>query len=122
MVKTWVWIGIVAALAVVCVVLSVCLWVLPREGGTVANVYVDGARVYSVDLSTVTEPYQQVIETPYGTNTLAIERGRIRVIDADCRGDDCVQAGWLTRAGQPIVCLPHRLVVRIEGEDNRVVQ
>ena len=123
MVRTRVWIIAVAVLAVICVVLSVCLWVIPRDGGSVANVYVDGKRVYSVDLDKVAAPYEKVIDTPYGTNTLAIEKGRIRVIDADCAGADCVHQGWLIRAGQPLVCLPHRLVVRIEGEDdNRVVQ
>jgi len=123
MVKTRVWIVAVAAVAVICVVLSICLWVIPRSGGSVANVYVDGEKVYSVDIDKVTEPFEKVIETPYGTNTLAIEKGRIRVVEADCQGRDCVKAGWLTHTGQPLVCLPHHLVVRVEGEDdNRVVQ
>lgn len=122
MVKTRVWITVVAVLAVASLALSILLWVVPHQSATVANVYVDGEKVWSVDLAQVAEPYEKVIDTPYGTNVLAVERGRISVKEADCTGEDCVRAGWLSRAGQPLVCLPHHLVVRIEGEDNRVVQ
>ena len=101
MVKSWVWIAIVAALAVICIALSIFLWVVPHESGTIANVYVDGEKVWSVDLSRVDAPYEKVITTPYGVNTLRVERGRIRVIDADCQGADCVRLGWLSRGGQP---------------------
>ena len=124
MVKSWVWIVVVAVLAVASVTLSVVLWVVPRQTATVAYVYVDGVKVYTVDLSAVEAPYEYEVVTPYGSNTLAIERGRIRILSADCEGEDCVHQGWISRGGQPLVCLPHRLVVQIEGvgEDNKVVQ
>jgi len=121
MVKTWVWIVIVAVLAVVSVAAALLLWFAPAAG-TVANVYVDGELVYSVDLGSVTEAYQYVVKTPYGANTLAVERGRIRVLDTDCAGHDCMRQGWISRAGNPIVCIPHHLVVQISGDaGNEVV-
>ena len=124
MVRTKVWIIIVAAMFVVATVVSVLLWVVPRQGGTIAKVYVEGECVYTVDLATVQQPYQYTVSTPYGTNTLAIEQGRIRIVEADCHGADCVYRGWISHSGQPIVCTPHRLVVQIEGakDDNTVVQ
>ncbi len=110
-------------MAVVSVVLAIVLWCVPVGRGTVARVYVDGACVYSVDLSAVNEPFVYVVHTPYGDNTLEIERGRIRVSEADCAGGDCARMGWISASGRPIVCTPHRLVVQIEGvDDNTVVQ
>ena len=121
MVKTKVWVILIAALAAVSVALALLFAFLPR-GGTVAKVYVDGACVYTVDLDGVSEPYRYVVHTPYGDNTLLIEHGRIRVEEADCKGEDCVHLGWISAAGKPIVCVPHRLVVRIEGDaGNEVV-
>lgn len=122
-IKTWIWIAVVTALAVASIVLTLCLWCVPHAGGTVAHVTVDGEEVYVVDLDTVEAPYRYVVETPYGTNTLCIEKGRIAVVDSDCAGADCVHQGWISDPGQPIVCLPHRLVVRISGkDDNAVIQ
>ena len=36
--------------------------------------------------------------------------------DADCPDKDCVNQGWISRPGQMIVCLPNRLVIKIESD------
>ena len=110
--KTWIWIVIIAVVAVVSVTLSVVL-LTAKPQGQVAEVLVDGEMVYSVDLSQVVEPYDYVVETPYGTNVLYIERGRICVKEADCPHHECVEQGYVQDAAYPLVCLPHHLVVRI---------
>lgn len=51
-----------------------------------------------------------------GTHRIVIEKGRARVEEADCPDLICVHQGWLSRVGDTAVCLPHRIVVRIEGE------
>ena len=35
--------------------------------------------------------------------------------EADCPTQDCVHTGTITRAGQSIVCLPARIIIRLEG-------
>ena len=82
--------------------------------GTVANVYQDGQCIYSVDLSAVEEPYTLPVTCDDGTNTIAIEPGRICIQEADCPDQVCVRDGWLTDSAAPIVCLPHKLVIRLE--------
>ena len=37
------------------------------------------------------------------------------VTQSDCPGQDCVHSGAVSRAGQSIVCLPARVIVRLEG-------
>ena len=39
----------------------------------------------------------------------------VRVAWADCPTQDCVRTGLITRSGQNIVCLPARIIVRLEG-------
>lgn len=39
----------------------------------------------------------------------------VRVAWADCPTQDCVRTGLITRSGQSIVCLPGRIVIRLEG-------
>lgn len=83
--------------------------------GTVAVIRVDGEIYEKIDLDTVTVAYDMEIETEFGYNKLHIEHGGISVIDADCRDRICIRQGMVTEAGVPIVCLPHRLTIEIEG-------
>ena len=100
-------------------VLALCAagaWILhnARAPGTVANIYRDGVCVRSVDLSRVTEPYEFTLTDVAGENTVRVEPGRIRVVAADCPDKICVNTGWISDSAAPIVCLPHRLVIRLE--------
>lgn len=39
----------------------------------------------------------------------------LRVARSDCPTQDCVHTGTITRSGQSIVCLPARVIIRLEG-------
>lgn len=39
----------------------------------------------------------------------------LRVAASDCPTQDCVHTGIITRSGQSIVCLPARIIIRLEG-------
>ena len=52
-----------------------------------------------------------------GTNVIEVQAGKVRVSEADCPNQDCVEQGWISKAGQQIVCLPHKLMVNITDED-----
>lgn len=114
MIKTRTWIITVAVLLAVSAALTVWLY-FRRAPGTVANIYKDGECVRSIDLKLVTAPYSFTISDERGENTILVEPGRICVIYADCPDGVCVDAGWLSDSASPIVCLPHRLVIRLEA-------
>ena len=114
--KTPVWIALIVLCALLCAALTAYFF-LRKSEGSVAEVYVDGALVCSVDLSEVSEPREQIVETPYGTNVLLISKGEIRIAEADCKDELCVRQGALRAGGLPIVCLPHRLVIRMKKSD-----
>ena len=87
---------------------------LGRQTGTVANVYLDGRCIRSIDLSQVGQAYSFTVEGPAGTNTVLVEPGRICVSHAGCPDQVCVRQGWIATGVAPIVCLPNRLVIQIE--------
>ena len=93
-------------------------YVLLRPAGTgvVARITLDGELVEEIDLSAVTEPYTFTLEGPGGfTNTIEVEHGRIRVLEAGCPDQVCVNQGYISDGTVPIVCLPNRLVIEIGG-------
>ena len=55
------------------------------------------------------------IKSDYGYNTIHVENGQVSVTDTDCPGKDCMNFGAISREGQIILCLPHKLSVRITG-------
>ena len=52
-----------------------------------------------------------------GTNTIEIKDGKVRMTEADCPNRLCVRQGWISYAGQSIVCLPNELSVTIAGTE-----
>ena len=51
-----------------------------------------------------------------GSNTLIIKNGVCYIKEADCPDKLCVKQGRISKVGQSIICLPHRVVITIKGE------
>ena len=115
MIKTRTWVLILGGVLLLALLSCMILYTRPAPG-TVANIFLDGTAVRSVDLSQVSEPFEFTLTAADGRgfNVIRAEPGRIAVIDADCPDRVCVEAGWLSDSASPVVCLPHRLVIRIE--------
>lgn len=66
--------------------------------------------------------YQLNIDGKYslnnGTNILVIEDNYAWVEEADCPDELCIKRGKISNVGESIICLPHRLIITIEGEMN----
>lgn len=52
-----------------------------------------------------------------GYNLLMISGGKAFLSDADCPDKLCVKQGSISRNGESIICLPHKLVVRITAKE-----
>ena len=107
MIKTRVWICLLGGLLLAS--LALLLW--PQERAQSAEIWSDGVLVRRVS---VAQDQSFTVDSPYGSNTVTIQNGAIAVTQSDCPGGDCIQTGW-RQGGQPIVCLPHRLVVQFSG-------
>ena len=83
----------------------------PGEQGGSVLVLQDGEEIARYDLDedrTVT-----IGEGDY--NVLEIRDGEAAVVDANCGDHTCVRTGAVSRAGESIICLPHRLEIRVIG-------
>ena len=67
------------------------------------------------DLDSLSAPLTFTVEFQGRTNTITAQPGRIRVESADCPDQVCVDQGWISDGTVPVVCLPNRLVIQIEG-------
>lgn len=83
--------------------------------GTVAVIRLDGQEIERIDLSAVKESYDIPINTKYGYNLVHVAQGSISVTEANCPDGVCVRQGAISTGGVPIVCMPHRLTISIEG-------
>ena len=105
---------LVAAVAVSAAVL------LLRNGSApsaAARITRDGVLLEEIDLDRVDEPYTFVLEDGSGRNTVQVEQGRIRISEADCPDQVCVNRGWISDGTVPIICLPHKLIIEIVGDE-----
>lgn len=50
-------------------------------------------------------------------NILQIAGGAAAVAEANCGDHTCVRTGEISREGERIVCLPHKLIIQIECGD-----
>ena len=115
-ISTKTWIIIFAAIFVICCAAFLCITNFGKAG-TVAKIYVDGEIYEEINLDAVTKPYDIKIETKYGKNTVHVEHGAISVTEADCDDLICIEQGSIDKEGSPIICMPHRLVIEIEGDE-----
>ena len=106
-------------LCVVLLVAGIICWLVMRlvlPTGNTADVYIDDKLVQTIDM-TVNDTYE--FNTDRGSNTVVVEYGKISVGDADCPDKVCVNMGWKSRRGETITCLPHKLVIEIQGGRER---
>ena len=82
------------------------------EQALTARIYVEGELFETLNLR---DSVQIQIESSLGYNAVEIEGSGVRMVLADCRSQDCIRMGTITRQGQIIACLPNRVVIRLDG-------
>lgn len=80
----------------------------------VANVTVDGKHYQTIPLTKEEKTVE--IRTDLGYNILKIHDCGVEMYEADCPDQVCLGFGFITQPKQTIVCLPHRVLVEIEGQ------
>ncbi|MBQ7933664.1 MAG: NusG domain II-containing protein [Lachnospiraceae bacterium] len=115
------WSGILLLLIIALFVISL-IWaitLLPNmnphaDRSVMADIYLDGKKLYSIDLSSVTENTTLELTGESGiTNIIAIAPGRIGMLKADCPDKLCVKQGYCSAPCLPITCLPGKVVIQL---------
>lgn len=106
-----------AIVLLVAVLAAGCASVIWGGGGGAAPeavITADGAAVERIPLEN-RERTERIVSSCGYTLRVVAEEGDVWVESADCPTQDCVRTGHISRSGQSIVCLPARVIVRLEG-------
>ena len=82
-----------------------------------AIIQVDGKIHKKIDLSKVKKSEKVNLNLPNGKNTLLIKDNSIQMDSANCNDALCVKQGNISKVGQTIICLPHKLIIEIKGDE-----
>lgn len=88
-----------------------------KKDGSYAVIKVDGNVIKTLDLNSG-ETTIEVNGYQGGVNKVVINDGKVSMTEADCQDELCVKTGKISRVGETIVCLPHRVVVEIKGSQD----
>ena len=72
---------------------------------------IDGKITETLPLDEDTE--KEIATENGGTNTLVIKDGRAKMVEANCPDGICKNHKAISRNGESIICLPHKVVVSV---------
>lgn len=98
----------IAAIIVICAVGFIIF--TPKSQGKYAAVIVDGTETARYLLN---RDFETDISTEYGNNHLSISNGAAQITESDCNNGICVASNSINKSGETIVCLPHKLIIKI---------
>ncbi len=104
---------ILAVFLILVSAVALLVWQGSAEKGDYAVVTVDGKEIARYSLY---EDREVTVDCIGGKNTLKISKGCADVTEADCPDKVCVDHRSISNKGETIVCLPHKVVVKIVGE------
>ena len=110
------WDGLLALLVAAAAV-ALLFFLRPAESNFLtASVVLEGELIAAeYDLSALTGPVTITLEQTDYPLTIRLEPGRVCIGESACPSQDCVHTGWISRAGEQIICLPNRLVISLTG-------
>lgn len=85
-----------------------------KKEGSMVVIKINGAIQYKGSLYQAKE----LVVNGYqgGSNRIVIQDGYVYMADADCPDKLCEHMGKISKTGENIVCMPHRVVVEIIGD------
>lgn len=114
---------VIIIMTILSLVLSFCVFYLPKDDGKSVGVYVMGKKEYSLSLQTnttiVLKQGEYDVENhtfPHllGDLTIEIKDEKIRISDNVCPNKICVKQGWVSIPNVPITCAPNSVFIVIE--------
>jgi hypothetical protein len=105
---------IIASVLAVVGILVFCLYFASGNGNYV-QIEVDGKVVQTVSINDDTEIEYS---TNSNTNTIVVKNGKVSVTNANCPDKICQKHRAISKSGESIICLPHKLVVTVVNLNN----
>ena len=86
------------------------LFISPADNQTAGQIHisVDGKPYGSYSLK---EDRTITVKTAHGSNTVQIRKQQVFMLQADCPNQVCLKESPVSKAGQTLVCVPHKLLI-----------
>lgn len=108
--------AVLTALVISAVTAAVMFRPKKIESSQYVEIVQDNKILYRIDIVQEKDRTFRIEYPDGGWNEITIRNSQIFVSDADCPDKTCVKSGILRSENMPIVCLPHRLVIRFSGQ------
>ena len=79
-----------------------------------AYVYYDNKLIETLDLSS-DEIKQYTVKGYNGDVVIETSKNKVRVVEEESPRHLCSKQGWVTSSFEPIVCLPNKIIIKIES-------
>ena len=108
---------------IICVALGVLAYsrsflMADTEGEKAVSVRVEGKEVKRIPLVPGTKHGHVTVDTPWGHNLIGYDGEGAWMEESTCPDKICLHMAKITRPGEMIVCLPHRLSLEVEAENS----
>ena len=85
------------------------------ESDALAVITIDGSLYKTLPLS---KDLELTVSSENGINVVVIRDGSVWVSTADCPNQLCVDHNPISKTGEQIVCLPHKVVIEIISKED----
>lgn len=82
------------------------------------DIFVDGKLHSSYKFSNLKNGEIIEISTEFGNNKFIYQNNSVMCIETDCKDKLEMKAGKIKKVNQLLVCMPHKLIVQINGKNN----
>jgi len=55
------------------------------------------------------------VQGPLGESVIEIKDRKVRMLFSPCPDKLCMKQGWIDKTSQSIICVPNRIIIKIEG-------
>lgn len=110
--KDFLLITVIILMIVISAYMALSAW---RDKGDAVRITVDGKLYGEYNLS---QDQTITVDEPLGFNRIVIENGAVHMDEADCPDKYCMEYKPIQNGGQTIICLPHKLVIEVIGEQS----
>lgn len=108
---------LVITVFIICVFAIILPFFFQKEGEKVALVYYQNQLVQTIPLSNKNTLEYQVMGEK-GVVTIETKDGKIRVKEENSPLHLCSKQGYIHKSTETIVCLPNKIVIKIEEKDS----
>ncbi|MFI3324659.1 MAG: NusG domain II-containing protein [Clostridia bacterium] len=109
---------IIVALIIIMAILIFVLMLPKTYTNNILEVYLDGELIDSISLEE--DNYQTIEINETASVTIEIDGLEVRVINSTCYDHVCENTGYISVAGEVIVCMPNKLLLKIVGDETEI--